>query len=81
MYALQWRVEEAASVAYVELAHLFICRKHSLAKFSPQDSFGALAKTMKQWCGSVLGTKVSYFFQGLTALTTATHVVKPCQRA
>ena len=33
LFSLQWRVDATVSVAYMELAHLFIPRKHTLTKF------------------------------------------------
>ena len=40
-------------MAYVEIAHLFLCRKYTLAKLTPKDTFGKLAQLVKRWCNAI----------------------------
>lgn len=47
---LRWRVTESDSVAYVELAHIFVLRKFTLEAVQGESSIGNLTRVLKKWC-------------------------------
>lgn len=77
LHALQWRLGDNMTVAYVELAHVFLSRQYTLVKFTPQDPFGNLVNAFKQWCGNIFATEGQLLLPG----THSSVLCHPCGRS
>lgn len=53
LLGLKWRRDDAVSVAYVELAHLFVLRKFTLEALTGDSTLGQLIRLLKQWCAAL----------------------------
>lgn len=53
LQSLRWKVHANSSVAYVEIAHIFLCRHYSLTSAVATDTFGFLVRLVKKWCSEI----------------------------
>ena len=65
LLSLRWKLDPGLSIAYVEIAHIFLSRHFSLTSFEATDTFGSLVRGIKKWCSDIFAIEDQCLLPGI----------------